>query len=102
MPVAKKEKVTAAKTVKIPEAGAKQPFVRVTVTAAQEKEILKLLADGKNRREVSQAVGLSRAQVDKVRKAHGLHTPREARSKPAVKKAVTKKTASKTRTRKAS
>jgi hypothetical protein len=86
------KKATTTKVVKVPEVGAKPAFQRVTVTAAQEKEILSLLADGKSRREVSEAVGLSQMQIDKVRKAHGLHTPRvkkAAAKKPAAAKSKT-------------
>jgi hypothetical protein len=60
------------------------------VSAAQEKKILALPMGGKSRREVSEAVGLSQMQIDKIRKAHGLHTPR-------VKKAAAAKTPAKSK-----
>jgi hypothetical protein len=77
-------KSKADKVIAVPEA--KKPFARIEVSAAQEKKILALLKGGKNRREVSQAVGLSQMQIDKVRKAHGLHTPRVKKPSPKAPK----------------
>jgi hypothetical protein len=76
-------KAKADKVIAVPEA--KKPFARVEVSPAQEKKILALLKAGKNRREVSEAVGLSQMQIDKVRKAHGMHTPRVKKAAAAKK-----------------